>query len=472
MKKGTIVTLRIDRFADQGKVLGYLDGRVVFVGGAAPGDLVEVQLIKIKKSFCEARLVKVLEEGSVRTKPHCRYFGACGGCKWQHIGYGHQLEAKRQSVEDAFVHHGGFEGIKALPTIGMEAAEGHQSPLFYRNKMEFSFGTSRWLTEAEMSEDVEYNRYFALGLHVPGRYDKILDIEECWLQSELSVRIVNGIRDFALAHDWTIWDTRKHVGYLRHLVVRQAHHTPDLMLNLVTNGEDEDKIGAFAEFLRRDFPEVTTLVNTINTGLGQTSYGEKMNLIFGSGKIYDKIGELRFEIAPNAFFQTNTRQAEKLYEVTRQFAELKPDDLLYDLYCGAGTISLFVAQSVKHVVGVELIEEAIENAKTNAALNQIHNTTFIAGDLMRLFTPEFIRQNGTPDVLIVDPPRAGMHPKVVEQIAALKPKRLVYVSCNPMTQVRDIALLGDLYEVEALQPVDMFPHTHHIESVAKLRLKE
>lgn len=465
MKKGEILTVEVERFADQGKALARVEGRVVFFTGAAPGDLAEIMVTKVKKSFAEARLKRIVQPSDLRVAPRCPYFGVCGGCKWQHVRYEAQTEAKRESVEDALVHHGGFSAAQARPTMGME------TPWYYRNKMEFSFSNQRWLTDEDLKSELEFDRSFGFGLHVPGRFDKILDIETCFLQSKQSEAIVNATRRFARANDWAPWDTRNHVGFLRHLVIRQSHHMPDLMLNLVTNGYDETRMQAYAAMIQSEFPDVTTLVNTINTGLAQTAYGEEIITILGSGKIYDKIGDLTFEVAPNAFFQTNTAQAERLYEVTRAFGELKPDDLLYDLYCGAGTISLFCAPYVRHVVGVELVPEAIENARTNAELNGLSNTTFLSGDLMRLFTPEFVQKHGRPDVLIVDPPRAGMHPKVVEQIAQLRPERFVYVSCNPMTQARDLKLLADIYDIEAVQPVDMFPHTHHIESVVKLRLR-
>ncbi|MBN8589482.1 MAG: 23S rRNA (uracil(1939)-C(5))-methyltransferase RlmD [Rhodothermia bacterium] len=465
MKKNEVLTLTVERFADQGKVLAKVNGYVVFFKGAAPGDVVQVRTTKVKKNYAEALLLGVLSPSPLRVAPTCRYFGVCGGCKWQHVGYEHQLIAKRESVEDALIHTGGFQEVKVQPTIGMEA------PWFYRNKMEFSFSTQRWLTDAEMGTEQPVERNFALGLHAPGRFDKVLDLEMCHLQSELSARIVNGLRQYAKENQWPAWDTRKQTGFLRHIVIRQTWHTQDLMVNLVTYGHYAEKMSRLAAFFRTHFPEITTFINTCNTGLAQTAYGESTHVIYGPGKIYDKIGGLTFEIAPNAFFQTNTSQAEKLYEVTRNFAELRPDDLMYDLYCGAGTISLFCAKQVKQVVGVELVEEAVANARINAQLNQIHNATFLSGDLMRLFTPDFVRKYGKPDVLIVDPPRVGMHPKVVGQIAQLQPERFVYVSCNPMSQARELKELSDLYAIEDVQPVDMFPHTHHTESVVKLRLR-
>lgn len=463
MKRGTELELTLEKFADRGKSLAKLDGYVVFVTGGVPGDRMRVQVRKKKKKYAEAVMLELLDPSPLRTAPRCRYFGTCGGCKWQHVDYAAQLDAKRESVVGAFLRAGAFEAMPEVqPTLGAEQI------YFYRNKMEFSFSAERWLTPDEIASDQSFDKSFALGLHVPGNFSKVLDLHECHLQSELSVRLVNGMRALAQTHGWQPWHVRQHVGYLRHFVIRQSAHLPEVMVNLVTNGHDEDRIAAVADWLQTDFPQVTTFINTINTGVAQTAYGEAMHTVFGPGVIHDQIGGLTFEIAPNAFFQTNTRQAERLYEVTRDFADLKPDDLLYDLYCGAGTISLFVAPHVRHVVGVELVEEAIANANANAAANGITNVTFRSGDMLKLFTPAFIREHGRPDVLLVDPPRAGMHPKVVRQIADLRPERLVYVSCNPQSQARDLADLADHYRLDAIQPVDLFPHTHHIENVVRL----
>ena len=409
--------------------------------------------------------LEVLEPSGLRTDPRCFYFGTCGGCKWQHVDYQAQLEAKRGSVEEMFLHHGPWESVRVLPTIASE------KEYYYRNKMEFSFSNGRWLTAEEIASGEDFDKSFALGLHVPGNYRKVLDLHECHLQSELSARIVNGVRDLARAQEWSPWNPDARTGYLRHLVIRQAEHTRDLMVNLVTNGAVADRVEVMATFLAREFPEVTTFVNTINTGVAQTAYGESIDVVFGTGTITDHIGPYRFELAPNAFFQTNTLQAERLYAVARDAASLGAQDLVYDLYCGAGAISLFVSDQVRKVVGVEVIPEAVENARTNAVANGVENCEFVAGDMLRLFRDPFIEEYGKPDVLITDPPRAGMHPRVVEQIRKLRTPRFVYVSCNPSTQVRDLAALADTYELEVVQPVDLFPHTHHVESVATLRLR-
>ena len=463
VKKGTEIELTIEKFADRGKSLTRLDGYVVFVAGAVPGDRVRAVVVKQKKNYAEARLREVLSPGPLRTEPRCRYFGTCGGCKWQHVDYAAQCEAKRQSVEDAFVRQGGFAGVAVHPTLGAEPIYGS------RNKMEFSFSGERWLTPGEIASGEAFDTGFALGLHVPGNFHKVIDLEECHLPPDLSTRLVNGVRTFVREQGWKPWHIRRHNGYLRHLVIRTGTHTGEVMVNLVTNGFSEPRMAAMAEYLRVHFPAVTTFVNTINTGPAQTAFGEAIHTLYGPGVIHDRIGPYTFEIAPNAFFQTNTRQAERLYDVARDFADLRPDDRVYDLYCGAGAIALFLSGHVRHVVGVELIEEAVANARANAAANDVTNCTFLSGDLMRMFTSDFVQEHGHPDVLIVDPPRAGMHPKVVQQIARLRPERFVYVSCNPLTQVRDLALLRDVYAIEAVQPVDLFPHTYHVETVVKLR---
>ncbi len=465
MQKGQSLTLRVEKFADKGKSLTRIEGRVVFIDGGVPGDLLQVGIVRTKSSYAEARIESVLEPSPLRTDPVCRYFGECGGCRWQHVDYAAQCEAKRQSVEDALRYHGGLDLPEVRPTVASDRIYG------YRNKMEFSFGARRWLTAAETASGESFDKRFALGLHVPGRFEHVLDIEECHLPAPLGAQIVNGLRTLVRAEGWTPWNVRTHQGYLRHLVLRIPERVEEAMVNLVTAWRDEERIAKVADYLREHFPQITTFVNTINTGLAQTAFGEEMDVVFGPGVVHDRIGRFTFEIAANAFFQTNTAQAERLYEVTREFAALRPDDLVYDLYCGAGTIALYLSDSVKRVVGVELIQEAVDNAEANARANGVTNCQFVAGDLLRAFTPDFVRSHGRPDVLVVDPPRAGMHPKVVKRIGELRPERFVYVSCNPMTQARDLKELAEIFAVEAVQPVDLFPHTHHVESVVKLSLR-
>ncbi len=460
--RGQEIELAIEKFADRGKALARIDGLVVFLKGAVPGDRVRAKVYKRKKNYAEAAVTEVLEDSPLRTTPRCRYAGPCGGCKWQHVDYQAQLEAKRQSVREALEHQGGFDDIDVRPTIGAEKI------YYYRNRMDFNFSTRRWLTRAEIATGEAFDTDFALGLHPAGQPCKVLDLKECHLQSDLSRRLVNGVRDFAKARGWTAWDIKKHEGFLRHLVIREGERTGEVMVNLVTNGRDEDRMAALADFFRTDFPAVTTLVNTVSTDVAQTIYGEAEHVVFGEGVIHDRIGPDTFEIGPTAFFQTNTAQAERLYEVALDFADVRADDRLYDLYCGTGTISLFMAEAVQEVVGIELSDEAVRNARANAEANGVTNCTFVPGDMLKLFTEDFVSHHGPPDVLIVDPPRAGMHKKVVHRIAEIRPKRFVYVSCNPQTQARDLKRLGGAYRIEAVQPVDMFPHTHHVENVVRL----
>ena len=489
-RRGAEIELTLEAFADRGKSLARLGasetsrGYVVFVAGAVPGDRVRARVFKRSKRFAEARLLAVLDPSPLRTEPRCEYAASCGGCKWQHVAYDAQTDMKRDAVVGALTHTGGLDlatlgpggaPVEVQPTLGAERRDGSGGTYFYRNKMEFSFSAGRWLADWEIASGESFDTDFALGLHVPGRFDKVLDLKACYLQSEWSARLVNGVRAFAKAQGWAPLHAREHTGYLRILAIRTSAHTEDRMVNLVTSHHDADRMAAFADFLRAEFPETTTLVNTVNSGVAQTSYGEAEHVVFGPGLIRDSLGDLHFEIAPTAFFQTNTVQAEKLYAVATEAAELRPTDLVYDLFCGAGTISLWLAGQVERVVGVELVEAAVENARANAVANGVGNATFVAGDMLELFTPDFVAEHGQPDVLVIDPPRAGMHPKVVGQVARLQPERIVYVSCNPQSQAQDLARLfeesGHAYEITRIQPVDMFPHTHHVENVVALRRK-
>jgi 23S rRNA (uracil1939-C5)-methyltransferase len=465
IKRGSVIELIVEKVADRGKSLTRIDGYVIFIQGGIPGDRLRVQIRKAKKKYAEATILEVLEPSPNRIEARCRHFGTCGGCKWQHMAYAAQLDAKRQSVEDALRREGGLTDIKVNDVIGADTI------FRYRNKMEFSFSADRWLTDAEIKSGEQFDKSYSLGLHVPGNFSKVLDLQECHLHSEAGERLLNRFRTFSRELGWKPWHIRNHTGFLRHLVLRHSANTPDFMVNLVTNGFDEDKMATCAKFLQDEFPEVTTFVNTINTGVAQTAFGEEIRTISGPGTITDKIGPYTFEIAPNAFFQTNTHQAENLYRVATDYADLKPTDKVFDLYSGAGTISIFIASQAAHVTGVELIEAATLNAQQNAATNGIENVTFVTGDMMKLFREEFIEEHGRPDVLIVDPPRAGMHPKVVDQIIRLRPERFVYVSCNPLSQAKDLAKMTDAFEIEAVQPVDLFPHTYHIENVVKLRAR-
>ncbi|MBM4128498.1 MAG: 23S rRNA (uracil(1939)-C(5))-methyltransferase RlmD [Nitrospira sp.] len=465
-KTGEELELTVEKFAGRGKCLSRHEGFVIFIEGTIPGERVKVRIHKTRKDYAEAKLLEVLEKSPIRVTPPCSYFGYCGGCKWQHVSYDRQLEAKQQSIKDALITISGFETVQIHPTIGSTRIYG------YRNKMEYSFSNRRWLTEKEIASGETFDTSFALGLHAPGQYSSVIDIRECHLQRSPSSGILNTVRDISMQNGWAAWDSRKQKGFLEHLIIRIGERTGEIIVNLVTRGYKPGRIKLLAEVLQSSFPEITTFVNTIHEISNRTAPEEELETICGPGIIHDSIGNYTFEIAPHSFFQPNTSQAEVLYKVARDFAELKPTDVLYDLYCGAGTISIFVSSFVKQVIGIEIIQEAVENARTNAEINGVNNCTFVSGDVIRILTPELVKQYGRPDVIIVDPPRPGMHRKVLEQIIHLKPSRIVYVSCNPMTQLRDIAMLREHYIIEAIQPIDLFPQTFHIESVIKLRAKQ
>ncbi len=468
MKRGDLLTLALERFALEGKSIARVDGLVVFVTGAVPGDEVRAELTKVKKSFCEARTVEVLSPSPLRTEPKCRYSGTCGGCRWQNVRYEAQLAFKRQHVIDALERIGGIRGVSVNDTLGSD------NEYYYRNKMEFSFGEP-WLTREELSnEGGERARggpgHFALGLHIPGRYDRVLDLEECWLQSELCTRIVNSVRDIALRDALPPYSPQTRTGYLRNLVIRQSVHMGEVMVNLVTRDDRPGVMQAITEELLRRFPSITTICNNITARQAQVAVGEREVVYYGPGFITERIGSRTYRVSANSFFQTNTRQAERLYDAARRMARLKPTDVVYDLYCGTGTIALHVAGDVRTVLGFEQAPSAIEDARRNAAANGVTNCTFVAGDLReglraRSRLPE---PRETPDVMMIDPPRAGMHPDVVEAVLAMNPERIVYISCNPATQARDTALLLSGYRIREVQPVDMFPHTFHIENIVGL----
>lgn len=466
LRKGQEIEVEIEQFADQGKSIARVDGYVVFVPHGIPGDRVRIALTNRRKRFGEGRIVELLEPSEMRTEPVCPYFGTCGGCKWQNLEYASQLEAKRESVESALKHHGGFSDVEIPPVIG--APDVYR----YRNKMEFSFSARRWLTDWEIASRESLDREFALGLHAAGRFDRVLDISSCNLVPTHVMEIVNSVRQLAKGEGWTPWHLRKHAGYLRHLVVRLGHGTGDLMLNLVTSKSNEERMDLLADMLAERHPEVTTLVNTIHGGASQTSMGEHTRVVVGPGAIYEEMGGFVFEIGPNTFFQTNTAQAERLCDVALEFAGIAPGEHVYDLYCGCGTISLFASARAVRVTGIELVPEAVEAARRNAERNDVTNCTFVAGDMLETFSPEFVEAHGRPDVIIVDPPRAGLHPRVGRRLSRLGADRIVYVSCNPLSQARDLADLNPYYQVERIQPVDLFPQTHHVENVVSLNSRE
>ena len=472
VRRGDTLTLDIENAAFEGRSVARVGGLVVFVDGAVPGDRVRASVFRKKKQYAEARVEEVLEPSPQRVHPACAHFGVCGGCKWQHMHYSEQLRWKRQHVEDAFRRIGGLEEVtvnETLPAL---------SPFWYRNKMEYSFGEMRWLLPDELGEVSRDAELFALGLHVPKRYDRILHIDACHLMSEESNRVLDATRRFFLERGVHAFSTRTHEGDLRHLVIREGKHTDERMVYLVTSRRMEEHMGDYAALLQREEYGVSTLVQGVTQRRSTVAIGETDIVHFGEGSIRERLGANTFRISPTSFFQTNTLQAERLYALTEQAAALRADDVVWDLYCGTGTISLFIARDVRQVVGVELNEAAIRDAEQNAADNGLANTRFVCADIVDFLAPE-ARAGGiaadmpAPDVIITDPPRAGMHAKVVDAIGRSGVSRLVYVSCNPATSARDCGLLREHgYVVEEITPVDMFPHTYHIECVIRLRKED
>lgn len=479
IKKGDIVEFKIEKYAFEGKGIakvvkndllginepdGFEKNYVVFVHGSYPGDVVKARLTKIKKSYAEAVTTEIISASPDRVKSKCKYFGVCGGCKQQDLSYQKQIEYKQKQVEEIFYKLGGFNNFE------IETILPSDDIFFYRNKMEFSFSDKRWLTKQEISSADKFQKDFALGLHIPKIYDKVLDINECFLQSELSNSILNFTRKFFLEKNVSVYSTKTHTGFLRNLVVRQSYQTKDLMVNLVTSGEDDELLKEFTKHLIKNYPAITTIVNNISKKLSAVAIGDYEKVYFGSGFIYDRIGSYTFRISANSFFQTNTRQAEKLYQTALNYADLQGNEIVYDLYSGAGTIAIYISQKAKNIFAFESVESAVEDAKVNAELNNISNVKFITSDLYKSFIPIIQKNNlPLPDIMIIDPPRSGMHKNTVEDVINLSPARIVYVSCNPATQVRDIKMFVEAgYKLPKIRPVDMFPQTFHIENVALL----
>lgn len=463
LKKGQVFTAQIESTAFKGKGVARHNGIAIFVPGTAPGDVAEMQVIKKKKRFVEAKVLRILEESEIRIDPVCSHVNVCGGCTWQHIPYHKQLEYKEQQVRDHMVRIGGLSADLVQPIVGCN------QHLYYRNKMEYSFAMKRWLTEEEIKSD-EYvdDTGFSAGMHAPGRFDKILNLNECHLQDPVSYQLLDFVRSYCITNDIPAFDTFKKEGFIRHLVIRNSFHMDDLMVNVVTYQDQPEIMNKMTEALLQEFPQITTVVNNINDQPNPTAVGRFERVLYGPGFIIDKIGDLTFKIHANTFFQTNTQQAEKLYSIARDFCSGESIHHLMDLYCGVGTLSLYMADIVEKVTGIEMVDTAIKNARFNANENGITNAGFVTGDMKDTFNDAFLEEHGQPDCIITDPPRAGMHPAVVQKLCDLAVDRLVYVSCNPSTMARDLEILKSVYEVERIQPVDMFPQTYHIEAVAKL----
>lgn len=437
---------------------------VIFVPYVVPGDVVDLQVKRKKNHYAEAVAVKFHEKSPLRTEPFCSHFGVCGGCKWQCLSYEEQLKYKQKQVFDNLTRIGKVELPEFRPILGSEKTR------FYRNKLEFTFSNKRWLTEEEVKQDVKYDQMNAVGFHIPGAFDKVLAIDKCWLQDDISNQIRNAVRDYAYAHNFPFFDLRTQEGLLRNIMIRTSS-TGELMVVLqckMTDDECHRKMEEILQFMADSFPQITSLMYVINNKCNDTIGDLDVEVFKGNDHIFEEMEGLRFKVGPKSFYQTNSEQAYNLYKVAREFAGLTGNELVYDLYTGTGTIANFVARQARKVVGIEYVPEAIEDAKVNSALNGIDNTLFYAGDMKDILTNDFIAEHGRPDVIITDPPRAGMHNDVIDVILAAEPKRIVYVSCNPATQARDLQLLDGKYKVTAVQPVDMFPHTHHVENVVQL----
>ena len=437
---------------------------VIFVPYVVPGDVVDLQVKRKKNHYAEAVAVKFHEKSPLRTEPFCSHFGVCGGCKWQCLSYEEQLKYKQKQVFDNLTRIGKVELPEFRPILGSEKTR------FYRNKLEFTFSNKRWLTEEEVKQDVKYDQMNAVGFHIPGAFDKVLAIDKCWLQDDISNQIRNAVRDYAYAHNFPFFDLRTQEGLLRNIMIRTSS-TGELMVVLqckVTDDEGRRKMEEILQFMADSFPQITSLMYVVNNKCNDTIGDLDVEVFKGNDHIFEEMEGLRFKVGPKSFYQTNSEQAYNLYKVAREFAGLTGNELVYDLYTGTGTIANFVARQARKVVGIEYVPEAIEDAKVNSALNGIDNTLFYAGDMKDILTNDFIAEHGRPDVIITDPPRAGMHNDVIDVILAAEPKRIVYVSCNPATQARDLQLLDGKYKVTAVQPVDMFPHTHHVENVVQL----
>lgn len=456
--------IEITGVAAEGKALARVNDMVVFVPYVVPGDVVDLQVRRKKHSYAEAEAVKFHTYSPERATPFCKHYGVCGGCKWQCLAYENQLKYKQQQVFDALTRIGKVELPDVMPILGSENTRA------YRNKLEFTFSNKRWLTWEEVAQGVSYDNMDALGFHIPGAFDKVLDIEECALMCDLNNRLRNAIRGYAHSEGVPFFDLRSQTGVLRNMMLRTST-TGEVMLLLqakVTTDEEMAQLEKVLTFVGDTFPEVTSLLYVINNKCNDTFGDLEVHTFKGTDVIYEEMEGLRFKVGPKSFYQTNSAQAYNLYKVARDFAALTGEEVVYDLYTGTGTIANFVAGKAKKVVGIEYVEDAIIDARVNAQLNGYDNLTFFAGDMKDILTREFIETHGRPDVIITDPPRAGMHNDVIDTILFAAPRRIVYVSCNPATQARDLSLLDCDYKVTAVQPVDMFPHTHHVENVVLL----
>ncbi|MBC8182532.1 23S rRNA (uracil(1939)-C(5))-methyltransferase RlmD [candidate division KSB1 bacterium] len=466
-KRNEIVEATIESLAFGGSGVAHIDGFTILIKGVLPLQKVEAQITRNKKNYAEARLTKILFHSPFEVTPRCEYFGTCGGCRLQNMIYEEQLNQKQRQVKETLIHIGGFSDIE------MEEILPSPETFFYRNKMEYSFSDQRWLTNKEIQSSQIIKNNYALGLHIPGRYDKVLDINQCFLLSERSNEILNFVRSFTRDSGMRLYASKGHTGFYRFLVFREAKTTGQFMVNLVTaeNHEGEKLTVELAGSLKETFPFITTFVHNVNRKKAQIAFGETERIIFGPGYIEEKFGDKIYRISTNSFFQTNSLGAEKMFQLIKEWGAFDKRQVVYDLYGGTGSIGIFISDAVKKIVGIELVPQAIEDAKTNCLINDINNCEFIQGDLLKVLRDAggFVKQYETPDVVIIDPPRSGMHPKLPEKIIQLNPTKIIYVSCNPATLARDLKVLCEsAFRIKRVQPIDMFPHTAHCETVVLL----
>lgn len=455
--------IEITDIAAEGKALARIDNMVLFVQGLVPGDVADIQINRKRKNYMEGIVVKLRKQSPIRKSPVCDHFGVCGGCKWQQLPYKNQLLYKQKQVEDNLQRIAKVNFPEISPILG-SAAEYE-----YRNKLEFTFSSTRWLSEKEIQSNAIIKDRRALGFHIPGKFDRVLDIGKCYLQHDFSNSIRNCVKDFTLQHDYPYFDQRNNNGLMRNLIIRNTI-LGEWMVVVVFYLADDSVINKLLEHIKINFPEITSLMYVINPKVNDTIHDLEVKTYHGRDHIFEELNGLKFKIGPKSFFQTNTCQAKELYRITREYAALTGDEIVYDLYTGTGTIACYIAKDCRKVIGIENIDAAVEDAKINADLNNIENTWFITGDMKDVLDETFIEEHGSPDVIIADPPRAGMHADVVNAIKLARPDRIIYVSCNPATQARDIQVLSENYKVTAIQPVDMFPQTHHVENVVRLDL--
>ncbi|CAH0994961.1 23S rRNA (uracil-C(5))-methyltransferase RlmCD [Emticicia aquatica] len=466
IKTFVIDSIEVENFAAEGKCIAKHNGQVIFIEGSNvhPGDKVKLFVNNRKKNYAEANVLEILEASPLRIAPFCQHFGVCGGCKWQHVPYEKQLALKWNQVNDQLTRIGKLNLPEIKPILGSDKTQ------YYRNKLEYTFSNSRWFTREEISIEQEMSKN-ALGFHVPKRFEKVLPIEKCYLQKEPSNAIRLALRDFANEHNFTYYDHIAHEGFLRNIMIRTST-TGDMMVMVQFAQNNDADIQAVMEHLHQNFPEINSLNYILNQKRNDTFFDLEIQTYFGNPYIEERMEDLTFRIGVKSFYQTNSEQAYELYKITRDLAGLTGNELVYDLYTGTGTIANFVAKKAKKVIGIEYVADAVEDAKINADVNKLDNTLFFAGDMRKFLTNEFIAEHGKPDVVITDPPRAGMDEPVVRTLMEAAPKTIVYVSCNPATQARDLAILSEKYDISVVQPVDMFPHTHHVENVVRLDLKK